>query len=88
MLTPGAKHRKKPQPLNCAPGGQERHPHRAGIATLPGRQSSSESDPESATKPTPIRARISGSSPPGIGTGSASADGKAAPHLGAARERS
>ena len=57
--------------------------NRAGIATLTGR----ESGLESAANRTSITARIGGSSPPGIGTGSVPADGKAAPHTGAARPK-
>jgi hypothetical protein len=59
-------------------------PHRARIATLTGRESAAESTPESAANRTSITARIGGSSPPESGTGSAPADGKAAPHPGAA----
>lgn len=59
------RQRKKPQPLNRTPGGQEPHPHRARITTLPGHESAAESGPESAANQT----RIHG--PVGVGVGRA-----------------
>jgi len=56
--TPCAARQKKPQPRHRTSGGQERHPHCAGIATLPGQESAPESAPESAANQTRIAARI------------------------------
>lgn len=83
LTSPG--YPQQPAKLDAA-NRQNLTPHRAGFATLTGRESAAESEPESAANRTRITARIGGSSPTDSATGSARRqDGKAAPQIGAAR---
>jgi len=88
VLTPGASRslasNAKTSTLQPRSGKTRTSPHRARFATLPGRESALESGPHRAAKLTSITARIGGMDTPESGTGSAPADGKAAPHPGAA----
>jgi hypothetical protein len=62
----------------------EPHPSPCRNRHTPGQESAADSGGDRAAKPTPIRTRIGGSSPPDSGTDRHPADGKAAPHPGAA----
>jgi hypothetical protein len=87
-LHPTPKAAQKPSTLKPPfREGKNVTPHRAGIATLTGRESALESGLESTANRTSITARIGRPAHPESGTGSASRDGKAAPHPGAARPK-
>ncbi len=76
---------KKPQPRHGTPGARKTHPSPGQNHHTAGYGSAAESGPESTANPTRITARTGGPGHPDSGTGSAPANGKAAPQTGAAR---